>query len=162
MTEPNRVLLQKTLERIRENPDRWNQAVYRYQPDRGGAWVGCYGAHAADLAGGVWSGHDYLIAEPEDDPARIHDGVVHLNYRARRILGLTHDQAYDLFAPSNNFRYIEQAVRELCDGTAPDSPDEETRLRRELHAVDSIEPEFPRCPYCLALKWNDDHRCVED
>lgn len=151
MTEPNAPLLRRTLARIRGNPYSWNQAIYRMvSPARPEWMVGCYATWACELAGGIWSGLVCLAAEPADDPRhvfRVGDvDVIDIDHRARRVLGLSHDQADDLFHPSNNLHYIEQAVRELCDGTAPTADFSAARRRREKlgadmrAAVDHIEP----------------------
>lgn len=148
MTELNRPLLLRTVAHIRENPDTWNQALYRAE-DRG-HMIGCFATWACQLAGGIWYGLICLEAEPADEPRHVYRsggvGVIDVELRARRVLGLSHDQAADLFNPSNNLAYLEQAVRELCDGTAPVTDVDAARARRErlrdemYRAVDGVEP----------------------
>lgn len=115
---PNIELLRRTLDHIKANPQEWDQHVYReIKPDCGTAM--CFAGWTAELAGGKWKDtdgylSDILEAVPEDYVKDVHEGLVDAHARAQRLLGLTDEEAEDLFHPSNNLAYIEQAVNELC------------------------------------------------
>lgn len=107
---PNGPLLRQTLTWIRTYPSMWNQRAYRTVYDGGRATMD-YAGWACTLAGGRWiSTTDYLASVPADETE---DLGVYCPIRARRVLGLTEEQANDLFHASNNLRLIEDIVIEL-------------------------------------------------
>ena len=90
-------LLDRTLAYIEAHPDEHDQGTWRC------GTAMCFAGHAAVLDGGVWAGpeHDELVAMRED-PAEVRrlssiGEVVHVEDRARRVLGLTGEEAYALF-----------------------------------------------------------------
>lgn len=116
---PNVALLRETLAHIEAHPGEWDQSVYRCQTGL------CFAGHAAVLAGGRWAdpgGQTHptsLVAEPADDADRTYavtgfGPVTHVADRATRVLGLTTDQADDLFDPSNTLAYLRSRVAALC------------------------------------------------
>lgn len=120
MTTPNVALLRQTLAHIEANPDEWNQRHWRCGTGM------CFAGWAATLAGGQWyeddqSVHrDELIAEDGDTGEYDHGGVitVHVDDRARRILGLDEGQAERLFDAVNNLHDLRRIVGELTEDAA--------------------------------------------
>lgn len=117
--KPNLDLLEKTYDHIVEldalgisGPDAWEQGDYRCGSGK------CFAGWAAQLAGGEWAfgphegGSNYLLAEPREERTLTREGkqVVSAHARARRILGLNPDQAYDLFDGRNNLKDIRKAI----------------------------------------------------
>lgn len=116
MTTPNVALLKQTLAYIEAHPEEWNQEVYHCRS------AACFAGHAATLDGGEWmhANGEYLFAR-NDDPAyytRMHEGgrAVWVFDRARRILGLTLDQALDLFCEENRLDDLRTQVAALAGG----------------------------------------------
>lgn len=129
MTTPNVPLLKRTLAHIKANPSGWNQDNWRCGTGM------CFAGRAAILAGGTWYSPDpdergiyeglpvavLMLADGDDDPedvAVLPNGtrVVHVRDRAQRILGLTYDDAEELFAASNMLWNLETIVATLPEG----------------------------------------------
>lgn len=116
---PNVELLRRTLAHIEEPSTPWDQEDYRCETGM------CFAGWAAQLAGGVWvtgpddPWSDTLVADATDDPAFLHDvhGTEGISAarRAARILGLTPEQSYRLFAGGNDLETLRHIVDELCE-----------------------------------------------
>lgn len=111
---PDLDLLDLVLHHITEYPDTWRQDFYRC----GSSY--CVAGHAAVFSGYQWafptySDDSYLVARPEDaadaftvdhhvrngEPLPAPLTIVECDDVARRLLGLTFDEADDLFAGGN-------------------------------------------------------------
>lgn len=115
----NADLLKRTLAHIEAHPGDWEQANWRCSSGM------CFAGLAVDLDGGVWVsgpesyGRDMVVADAGDLLDHVHYDVhasptVTAETRARRILGLTQDQADTLFSPINDLDDLRTAVAELC------------------------------------------------
>jgi hypothetical protein len=117
-------LLRKTLAHVEAHPQEWNQSAWRTHLGL------CFGSRACELAGGQWIHDDphhafapYLVPEKGDarrDVSTLRDGPkgVYAGVRARRILGLTDDQATRLFASVNDRGRLILIVSQLCQEAA--------------------------------------------
>jgi hypothetical protein len=119
----NTELLVGTLQHIDANRGDWYQAC----------WRTCIAGHAVILAGGQWATDDvhplHYVLTPEDDdrtndvaaygPADGWDGeplyAVTVQTRAKRVLGLTDEQALRLFSATNPLPRLYTIVSELCE-----------------------------------------------
>lgn len=103
----NALLLRQTLAHIETHPDEWNQRTYS----------ACFANHAARLAGGqaVDKAGMLLGAEKGELYAVARDGshVVPVYDRAENVLGLTSEQALDLFTGANDLDSVRRLVTEL-------------------------------------------------
>lgn len=111
---PNVKLLRETLAHIEAEPRKW------YQPDwRCGTGM-CFAGWAVTLAGGQWkhgpdeAGSDLLVVEPGDSEFDRRVGSTMAMTRAQRLLGLTEDQADELFDGSNDLDNLRRIVEGLC------------------------------------------------
>lgn len=116
-------LLDRTLAHIEANPEEWKQSVYRCETGM------CFAGWVCDLAGGEWLNApfdhwpDALAAEPTDDPLRVvkfggrRPGVT-ASYRAMRLLGITDEQADDLFEAQNALAELREIVAEIKAGAS--------------------------------------------
>lgn len=128
----NRELLERTLRAVEEHPERHDQDEWRYRPDcdregqrRDCQTVMCFAGWAAELAGGFWAdevmipgvSEALLLAEPGDENVHVTHGrrVVHVRDRAQRVLGLTSEQAHDLFEHTYDLREVREYVHELLE-----------------------------------------------
>ena len=120
----NTDLLHRTLEDIRAHQENWSQIDYR----RGAK--GCFALHAALLAGGELAHPDPVVpgssgGEPRlnHDPHLVwnhaaqrlgfaRDDHIHLRAFARRALGLTPEQAKDVFDAGNSLADLERLVEQ--------------------------------------------------
>jgi hypothetical protein len=122
----NAPLLRQTLAHIEAHPETWEQAVYRCSTGM------CFAGWACALAGGKWVSDatdpaaEYLVPEPADHEGDIStflrvDGTrgVRAERRAARLLGLTDEQADDLFSAGNNILDLREYVSELCGEATP-------------------------------------------
>lgn len=123
MSTPNVDLLRRTLAHIEANPDEWDQTHWRCETAM------CFAGWACDLAGGQWyeddpTGmyRDELIAEDGDTGPYMHsrNGVrtIHVDDRARRVLGIDEPQADRLFDAVNNLHDLRRIVGALCEESA--------------------------------------------
>ncbi|MEV0616087.1 hypothetical protein AB0I81_22430 [Nonomuraea sp. NPDC050404] len=119
----NTELLTGTLQHIDANRGDWYQ----------GCWRSCIAGHAVALAGGKWATDAvhplHFVLVPEDDdltkdvrtygPADGWDGeplqAVPVQARAKRVLGLDDDQAFRLFASTNDLPRLYTIVSDLCE-----------------------------------------------
>ena len=97
---PNLDLYDRALAHITAHPEQWVQEEYRCGTGM------CFAGHTAVLAGGRWlyPGHprsDLLVAEPGDPEEDIWDACISAHDRARRLLGLTEEQADRVFVGTN-------------------------------------------------------------
>jgi hypothetical protein len=121
MSTPNVDLLRRTLAHIEANPADWNQATWRCGTGM------CFAGWAVTLAGGQWYEdkptslyRDELIAEPDDADdflnRRIGARTIHVDDRAKRVLGLEEGQAEVLFDGGNDLHDLRHIVTSLCEG----------------------------------------------
>jgi hypothetical protein len=119
----NTELLVGTLQHIDANRGDWYQ----------GCWRSCIAGHAVILAGGRWATDEvhplhYVLAPEDDDrtkdvaaygPADGWDGeplqAVTVQTRAKRVLGLSDEQAVRLFSASNDLPRLFAIVSDLCE-----------------------------------------------
>ncbi len=107
---PNVELLTRTLEYIKEHPDKWDQKVFRSSCGT----KFCFAGHAVALSGARWlSGPDtyerYLVeSSPGAEP-------IWVSHYTGDVLGLTEDQRDALFACANTLGDLERVVGELID-----------------------------------------------
>lgn len=123
----NTTLLRGTLQHIDVHRDEWFQ----------GCWRTCFAGHATRLAGGEFAVDDpdhplHYVLLPEDDdltkdvqtygPADGWDGeplqAVTVQARAKRVLGLTDEQALRLFTATNDLPRLFVIVSDLCEEAA--------------------------------------------
>jgi hypothetical protein len=106
----NTELLLRTLEQIERHPELWNQRDWCCGTSH------CFGGWAVTLAGGVWI--DGLYLKPEDYqyipdwPAP--DGALP-DIRAMEVLGISLDQAIDLFDQDNTLEDLRLQVKRLVE-----------------------------------------------
>lgn len=124
---PNVDLLRLTLKHIEMAPCTWDQEHWRRKAPCG--TVMCFAGWACTLAGGRWYAaadahlRDVLIAEQGDEEdyetTDVNgDEVVSAADRARRVLGLTWEQANWLFVETNTLPDLHRIVDEICSGVA--------------------------------------------
>ncbi|MGI5485194.1 hypothetical protein [Microtetraspora malaysiensis] len=116
-------LLKRTLEHIEATPEEWYQGAYRCGTGM------CFAGWACTFAGGVWAGgpdewdgEDLIADEGDgDDASFLYEDMngndvygVSAGRRARRLLGLTPEQATDLFDGHNTLDDLRRIVAELC------------------------------------------------
>jgi len=112
---PNVALLRLTLKHIEMAPCTWDQQEWRRKAECG--TVMCFAGWACTLAGGQWyraSDHvfrSFLKAEDDDERP---SGMVPAESRAKRVLGLTWQQANMLFHDSNTLADLHRIVDEIC------------------------------------------------
>lgn len=124
MTTPNVPLLKQTLDYVETHPEEWTQRFYRCGTGM------CFAGWAAVLDGGTWYDAELkgpwiedMVARPDDpdlDVFLMRDGArtVDVECRARRILGLTEDEASELFDGDNTLDDLRRIVRELCEAAS--------------------------------------------
>jgi hypothetical protein len=138
MSKLNTTLLRQTLNYIKEHPQEWNQKEWRC------GTTYCFAGTAVKLDGGEFVSEDSprVYARPEEfNPARwAYCGfpTIEIYSRAVNILGLTDEQADNLFAPNNNLTDLEYKVNELIGTEVPEEPETpetpETPERELVHA----------------------------
>lgn len=113
-------LLDAAIAQIEQHPETWRQSALRCETGM------CVAGHGADLAGGRWAtGRSddfagYLLPEEDDPPGDVWDypfldgPLVAAWNRAKRLMGLTDDQADDLFAIGNTLADIRLIRDELA------------------------------------------------
>jgi hypothetical protein len=117
-TEVNVPLLRKAIEWAEAEHARvdgqWYQATWRRESECGTSY--CIGGYAAQVSGAVWSAFPaFLVAEPEDDPEWVTpDGYIEVDNRARRLLGLTFNEADDLFNAGNTIVDVRKAAERIA------------------------------------------------
>ena len=132
MTTPNIELLDKVLKHIEDHPEAWSQADWRTEydealavdPESGREILAvdcgtafCFAGWACQMEGGKWADTTSLIPIDEDDPFDIlGDDTVFASTRAQRLLGLTSEQAEDLFRSENTLDDIREMVAEIKAG----------------------------------------------
>src|SRR5262245_40429507 len=117
---PNAALLNETLAYIEAHPDEWDQAHWHC------GTTCCFAGRAALLDGAEWSrggwninpSKSVCVVAREDDPGydvftMADRRYVHVETRARRILGLTWEQSQELFRSGNGLDDIRRLVAEL-------------------------------------------------
>lgn len=110
---PNVDLLRRTLAYIEEHPGEHDQTRWRC------GTRACFAGTAAMLDGGIWArGVPCMSARSDDPPDHVVAHVIHVAHRARRILGLTEDQARDLFCGANDLDDLRDVVAELTGGAS--------------------------------------------
>jgi hypothetical protein len=116
---PNVGRLWGTLAYIEANSDQWDQGDYRCKSGM------CMAGWACERYGGRWifpeplsqGRDDWLVPEPEDNSVIYVMGDVRYviaHDRAGRLLGLTEDQADDLFHPKNTLDDLRRIVEDIC------------------------------------------------
>lgn len=127
MAAINTELLRRALAYVEAYRDEWFQ----------GCWRACIAGHAAILAGGRWAIEDpdhalHFVLVPEDDDLTKDVGIydaadgwdgeplraVTVSVRARRVLGLTNEQALRLFDSRNDLHRLHVIVSDLCEEAA--------------------------------------------
>lgn len=123
-------LLDRVMEQIEKEPDRWNQSYWlmdyprqRATDDDGSIIINCetafcFAGWAATLEGGKWMTGGELLAEQADIDwgtsvytEHYHGrNLVSAFDRAARLLGLTDDQADELFYSNNTIADLRQIV----------------------------------------------------
>lgn len=115
----NEALLLKVLDKIRFDPDSWYQEYWLGQTGCG--TVACFAGWAAMLSG--YQAHWYLKADvtaPQmsdrvldpDDPTRVLD----VPALAQKLLGLTVEERFALFAATNTFSDLEVLTKDIISG----------------------------------------------
>lgn len=123
---PNLPLLRKVVDWAQAEaakPDHecaWDQSVWKSLVERPCGTAYCIAGYTAQISGGVWSqdGHgELLIAEPGEEGTRKccnEEHVISPSQRAATLLGLTPNEAGDLFEAENGIADI----REIADQIA--------------------------------------------
>lgn len=116
---PNATLLREVLAQIETHPETWKQGDWRCGTGM------CFAGWTGELTGGKWIADadsmiaSYLVVEPGDSLNHLRHlrevgYAVGVEDRATRLLGLTQDQAGDLFCPTNyKLDLIRRQVAEL-------------------------------------------------
>jgi hypothetical protein len=106
----NTELLLRTLEQIERHPELWNQRDWCCGTSH------CFEGWAVTLAGGEWIDDQHLKPEEEqyipDWPAP--DGIL-ADMRAMEVLGVSLDQAIDLFDQDNTLEDLRLQVKQLVE-----------------------------------------------
>ena len=130
----NTELLNLVVKTIEADPAHWDQNYYRtvFGDERKtvDSYQGqlfrpvtcntsfCFAGWAIQL-GSVstphWVDSYYLLAEPSDDPAELMGGIVSACARAQKLLGLTAEQAEDLFHATNSLGEIKTMVAKMIE-----------------------------------------------
>lgn len=106
MTAPvrNVPLLEETLTHIRDHPEEWDQAE----------WIcgsaACFAGRSVLLSGARQAGSWGWCVFPGENVASVRTV-------ARDLLGITNNEAYNLFH-CDNFNDLERMVKNLCNGEA--------------------------------------------
>jgi hypothetical protein len=108
-------LLDAAIDHIEKHPDTWTQSQYRCKTGM------CLAGWTAVLAGGqfanpAYPGDDRLLPEPGDRPDDLYEGFVFAHERAERLLGLSVDDANELFAGGNKLADIKRMRDDLRAG----------------------------------------------
>ena len=121
---PNVALLKKTLAHIENHTTAWNQLDWTGHNECGTTY--CFAGWAAVLSGTRPDDDDEV--RRDDLPADIADveyehwpaakGFLHVADAARHLLGLTKEQADELFHEYNKLPDLRRIVAELCGETA--------------------------------------------
>lgn len=108
-TTVNAALLRQTLDYIKTHPEQWEQSTWRAEELCG--TVACFAGWACALNGDMFdpSEWDLVLTDANGKPV---DSMI--ERRAEEILGLTEDQADDLFGAYRTLDELEQIVAELC------------------------------------------------
>lgn len=116
--QPNLDLIDRVLQQIDAEPERWNQGWWSGPSSCGTAY--CFGGWAVALSGGVWTGDGYtdtLVPERGDSAYPMAD-YTYVEERATRLLGLTQREADRLFDSMNSREDLQEIVDELRARTA--------------------------------------------
>lgn len=108
--EPNYSLLENTMVHIRSNPELHNQASFFERGELG--MTACFAGRALLLAG-------YQPVMATDNSAAVYmpDGTIELAWiAAQKLLGLTYEQASNLFTPANTSHMLELMVKDVLNG----------------------------------------------
>jgi len=117
-------LLDRTLAHVEAHESEWNQANWRCRSGM------CFAGWAATIDGGKWAfpetamwdeGTDpraCLVPVDDDPEGEVVDGVVHVENRAPRVLGLTYEQSDDLFFELNTLDDLRRIVAEIKSGAS--------------------------------------------
>jgi hypothetical protein len=124
MTTPNKALLGQVLDYIKRYPDTWYRGDWSLTTDCGTSH--CFAGWAVKLAGVPMDEDDEVLRAQLPDPSQIErhidddpasPGYVHVSVAARHLLGLTPEQADELFSGVNTVKDLERYVAELCGET---------------------------------------------
>lgn len=102
-------LLDRTLAYIEAHPEEWTQEHYRC---RSGC---CFAGHAALLSGARWASNNSNAADVKAGDGHPLEMVWE---RAARVLGLTGEEADDLFSPGNKLDDLRRIVADLKAGAS--------------------------------------------
>lgn len=119
-------LLDRTLAHVETHESEWNQTVWRCRTGM------CFAGWAVTLDGGTWAYPETamwdqestdpracLLADSDDPPGDIDDDdVVHVDDRARRVLGLNYEQGEDLFSSYNTLDDLRRIVADIKAGAS--------------------------------------------
>jgi hypothetical protein len=99
---PNLPLLRRVLDHIDAYPELWKQRRWRHETQCGTAY--CFAGWAAQLDGAEWLDSCRLKTRADDPAEHVyrasHAGVI-VQRRAQRVLGLTYEEADELFDEDN-------------------------------------------------------------
>ena len=109
LTDANRKRLWTTYDHIVGHPEEWDQSKWHC------GTAMCFAGRAASMFGGMWSSmfSNYLLAWPSEPEF---GGLVHVQERARRILGLTELEAMVLFHAENTLSDIHRILTKIVNG----------------------------------------------
>ena len=133
---PNAELLDAVIEQISKDKKHWDQGSWRDEPisadqpdlvtERGKKVLPitcgtsfCFAGWAVQIGSETkpkWANTYALWANSHDNLADIENGTITASDRARRLLGLTIEQAGALFSGSNSLREIKTYVRRIKSG----------------------------------------------
>src|SRR5215471_7019229 len=109
---PNVELLRATMEKIEKDPEHWYQGWWR--KERSCVTSYCFAGWAVTLAGGKWYTYTELYGEKDDPKEYVLNGLIFVNYRAQRILGLDDVEANFLFDGYRTMAELRAKVDEIC------------------------------------------------
>lgn len=96
-------LMKKVLKQIEDHPETWEQRSWRCETGL------CFAGWTAELSGAKWDDPK----DPLDPYVVVGDDVVHVSSYARKALGLTGDEAEELFSGFNRLRHLREIVAEF-------------------------------------------------
>lgn len=96
---------------------RWFQELYRVKGDsiaRDCGTAYCIAGYVAEISGCQWHPELFEFLLPEDGEWAPPSGTVGVHSRARRLLGLAHEEAHDLFESGNTIEDVRRIAEQIA------------------------------------------------
>jgi len=114
MTGPNVALLRETMDAVLAHQDQWDQAYWIRETECGTSY--CFAGWVAALDGYTQTVRSSDLARRKALAGNASGETVVIRDHASERLGLTDEQAYDLFSAGNTLADLKRIVDDLCDG----------------------------------------------